>query len=284
MKTFVINLERSVVRRTSIKQQLDSQGIEFEFTKAIDGSLLTDEYLATICNFAELAKRPHIQKKGMYGCILSHYYIYEKIVAEDLPYAMILEDDVVIQPNFKSLSTALETKIQPNEAILLFSQNNFMPTVFSTQDTETLEESHQISYPMEPWALGSTAGYIIGRTAAQGMLKYMMPIHIGPDAWIAFYRDKAIGSLRCVTPFLVKPAGVASEIDYVTENSFFSNALTFIREYRIFPFKQLLDYRRGLALKKSSQYTFNSAASPIAHAHLDRKNEANAHNSRSNTQ
>ena len=283
MKIFVINLERSVVRRASIQQQLDSQGIRFEFIKAIDGSLLTDEYLATICNITELAKRPHIQKKGMYGCILSHHYIYEKIVAEDLPYAMILEDDVILQPNFKSLSTTLETKIQPNEAILLFSQNNFMPTVLSTQDVETLNESHQISYPMEPWALGSTAGYVIGRTAAQGMLKYVMPIHIGPDAWIAFYRDKAIGSLRCVTPFMVKPAGVTSEIDYVTKNSFFSNVLTFVRKYRVFPLKQLLDYRRGLALKKSSQYTFTSEVSPIAKAQLDRNYQANAHNSRSST-
>ncbi|MFC7670046.1 glycosyltransferase family 25 protein [Hymenobacter humi] len=103
MKTFVINLERSTMRRASIQKQLDAQEIDFEFIKAVDGAQLSDEYLAKICNFEELAKRPYIQHKGMYGCILSHYHIYEKIVNDNLPYALVLEDDVVIQPGIKAV-------------------------------------------------------------------------------------------------------------------------------------------------------------------------------------
>lgn len=266
MKTFVINLERSSVRRASIQKQLDEYGIDFEFIKAVDGALLTDEYLARVCNFEELAKRPHIQHKGMYGCILSHYHIYERIVAENLPCALVLEDDVIVQPGMKAVLAELAAKIQGNEAILLFTQNNFMPTVFSEQNSEKLSGKHRLSYPMEPWALGSAAGYIISQTAAQGMLKYMMPIHVGPDAWITFYRDKAINSLRCVTPFLVKPAGFASDIDYVTKSGLAGKALTFVKEHRIFPFKQILDFRRKRALEKSVQYSFTTAPSPVAQA------------------
>jgi glycosyl transferase family 25 len=268
MKTFVINLERSTIRRASIQKQLDEQGIDFEFIKAVDGALLTDEYLAKVCNFEELAKRPHIQHKGMYGCILSHYYIYEKIVANKLPYALILEDDVVIQAGIKAVLAELETKIQANEAILLFTQNNFMPTVLSEQNSETLPGKHRLSYPMEPWALGSTAGYIISQAAAKGMLNYMLPIHVGPDAWITFYRDKAISSLRCVTPFLVKPAGFTSDIDYVTKSGLMGKALAFVKEHRIFPFKQLLDFRRKRALEKSMQYSFTAEPSPVAQAQV----------------
>lgn len=247
-----------------MQQQLQDQEIDFEFIKAVDGATLTDEYLAPISNFEELEKRPHIMRKGMYGCILSHYGIYQRIVAEDLPYALILEDDIEIQPGFKAVLKDLESRITPNEAILLFSQNNFMPTVFSKQETEKLAGNHVLAYPMEPWALGSTAGYIISKAAAQGMIEYMLPLHIGPDAWIAFYRDKAIGSLRCVTPFLVKPAGFTSDIDYVNTNNALGKAVAFVKKHRIFPFKQLLDYRRKRALDKSIQYSFSSEPSPVA--------------------
>lgn len=264
MRAFVINLERSTVRRASIQQQLNAQGIEFEFVKAVDGATLTDEYLAQISNMEELEKRPHIMRKGMYGCILSHHGIYQRIVAEDIPYALILEDDIEIQPGFKAVLEDLESKIHPNEAILLFSQNNFMPTVFSKQHAEEVANNHLLAYPMEPWALGSTAGYIISKAAAQGMVDYMLPLHIGPDAWIAFYRDKAIGSLRCLTPFLVKPAGFTSDIDYVNSNSALGRAVAFIKKHRVFPFKQLLDYRRKRALAKSIQYSFSSEPSPVA--------------------
>lgn len=268
MKTFVINLERSTIRRASIEAQLNVQGIDFEFIKAVDGTTLTDEYLAKVCNFEEIAKRPYIQHKGMYGCILSHYHIYEKIVTDNLPYALVLEDDVVIQPGMKAVLIQLETEIQNNEAILLFTQNNFMPTVLSEQNSENLSDNYRLSYPMEPWALGSTAGYVISQAAAKGMLEYMLPIHVGPDAWITFYRDKAISSLRCVTPFLVKPAGFTSDIDYVRRAGLLEKALAFVKEYRIFPFKQLLDFRRKRVLEKSMQYSFSSEPSPVAQAQL----------------
>jgi len=272
MKTFVINLERSVVRRASIQQQLDSQGIAFEFIKAVDGALLTDEYLATVCNFDALAKRPYLQLKGVYGCILSHYNIYEKIVSDNIPYALILEDDVIVLPGITSVLKDIETKIQHNEAILLFSQNNFMPTILSDQHSEQLAGKHKLSYPMEPWALGSTAAYVISNAAARGMLDYILPIHVGADSWIRFYEDKAIGSLRCVTPFVVKPAGFSSEIDYIKNTGILGKAVGIVKKYNIFPFKQLLDKRRSLALENSTHYSFTSELSPVAKAQQVKNN------------
>ena len=283
MKTFVINLERSVVRRASIQQQLDSQGIAFEFIKAVDGSLLTDEYLATVCNFEELAKRPYLQLKGVYGCLLSHYSIYEKIVADNIPYALILEDDVIIQPGMRAVLIEIGAKIQYNEAILLFSQNNYMPTVLTSQQSELLSGKHKLSYPMDPGALGSAAAYVISNAAARGMLKYMLPIHVAADAWQYFYRDKAIGSLRCVTPFLARPAGFSSEIDYTRDTGILGKVVSIVKKFNLFPFKQLLDSRRRFALQKSSRYSFTSEVSPVAKAQLDRKDEARAHNFRINT-
>ena len=269
MKTFVINLKRSIIRRAFIQHQLELQDIAFEFIEAVDGSLLTDEYLATICNFEELAKRPYLQLKGVYGCLLSHYSIYEKIVSNNIPYALILEDDVIIQPGIKGVLTEIEARIKHNEAILLFSQNTYMPTVLSSQHSEILLGKHKLSYPMDSGALGSTAAYVISNAAARGMMKYLLPIHIAADAWPYFYENNVISSLRCVTPFLAKPAGFPSEIDYQRSMGILGKIVSTVKRYNVFPFKHLLDYRRGLALKKSSQYTFTSEVSPLAQAQLD---------------
>lgn len=267
MKVFVINLERSTTRRAFMQKQLDKQGVDFEFIKAVDGATLSDEYLSQVCDFDELAKRPYLLRKGVYGCQLSHYNVYKKIVAENLPYALILEDDIIIQPNFKDVLEDLALKILPNEAILLFSQNNYMPTILSEQDSEELVHGYKISYPMDPWAFGSAAGYIISKEAAQGMLKQVLPIRWAADTWGAFYNEKAINIVRCVTPYPVKPVGFKSEIDYVANTTALSKVLTFINNYRIFPFKQLLDIRRKRVLNKSidsSFYSFTANQSPLA--------------------
>lgn len=266
MKAFVINLERSAVRRASIQQQLDAQGIEFEFVKAVDGATLTDEYLNQVCDYEELNKRQHLMHKGMYGCILSHYHIYQRMVAENLPYALIMEDDIIIQPGLKAILAEIEPKIRTNEAILLFSQNNFMHTVFSEQDAEKLSGPYQISYPMVPWAFGSTAAYIISLEAARGMTNWVLPLRDAPDAWYSFYRDKAIHGLRCVTPFLMTPAGFTSDIDYVANNSLVGKTLGFIKKHKVPVLKQLLDYRRKIVLNKAIQYSFSSEKSPVAQA------------------
>jgi glycosyl transferase family 25 len=268
MKVFVINLERSVERRASIKRQLDAQDIDFEIIKAVDGAVLTDEYLQTALNFEEIAKRPYLMRKGAYGCALSHYAIYSKMVAEGIPYALILEDDVVIEQGFKNVIETIPSKLLVNDVVLLFAQNNFMPIVFSEQDTERLPKGHKIVYPMEPWALGSAAGYIITNEAARGLMQYVFPVREPADAWIAFYRDKAIGNIRCIAPFLVKPAGFDSNIDYVSSQSMVGKVSSFIKKYRIFPFKQLLDYRRQRMLVKSSAYSFTTERSPVATAQL----------------
>ncbi|MCC3155078.1 glycosyltransferase family 25 protein [Hymenobacter sp. BT770] len=264
MRVFVINLERSSERRESIKRQLVAQDVDYEIIKAVDGATLTDEYIQIALNHEEVEKRPYLKRRGAYGCALSHYSIYLKMVAENIPYALVLEDDVVIEKGFKSVIDTVASKLVANEVVLLFAQNNFMPIVFSDQDTERLPNDRRIVYPMEPWALGSAAGYIVTNEAARGLMQYVFPVREPADAWIAFYREKAIGNIRCITPFVVKPAGFDSNIDYVSSQSLVGKVFSFVKKYRIFPFKQLLDYRRKRMLINSSAYSFTPERSPVA--------------------
>jgi hypothetical protein len=100
------------------------------------------------------------------------------------------------------------------------------------------------------------------------LIQYVFPVREPADAWIAFYRDKAIGNIRCVTPFAVKPAGFDSNIDYVSSQSLMGKFSSFVKKYKIFPLKQLLDYRRQRMLANSSAYSFTGERSPVAIAQV----------------
>jgi glycosyl transferase, family 25 len=103
LKTFLINLDRRPDRLTFVKQQLENLDIAFERVNAIDGSCLTDEQKAFLNQqrFALECKRKVVN--GEIGCALSHQAVWQRMVAENIPYALILEDDVQLKPELASL-------------------------------------------------------------------------------------------------------------------------------------------------------------------------------------
>ena len=103
LKTFVINLERRKDRLQFVKEQLDQLGIDFDRISAIDGNTLTaqQENIVNQQKFALECKRQVV--KGEIGCALSHRAVWQKMVEENIPYALILEDDVKLKPELVSL-------------------------------------------------------------------------------------------------------------------------------------------------------------------------------------
>ncbi|WP_239326534.1 glycosyltransferase family 25 protein [Snodgrassella gandavensis] len=103
LKTFLINLDRRPDRLMFVKQQLENLGIAFERVSAVDGNCLTDEQKVFFNQqrFALECKRKAVN--GEIGCALSHQAVWQRIVAENIPYALILEDDVQLKPELVSL-------------------------------------------------------------------------------------------------------------------------------------------------------------------------------------
>lgn len=104
MKAFVINLKRNPERLASISSQLNNLGIEFEVIEATDGKKLSEKDLIKLYSTSESLR--HIKKPltpGEIGCADSHLRIYEKIVEQNLPYSLVLEDDTVVDSSIKTL-------------------------------------------------------------------------------------------------------------------------------------------------------------------------------------
>lgn len=104
---FVINLERNPERRKAIAEQLQDLNLNFQILSATDGKFLKEEDLEKLYDEKSSLKKIQFPlSKNEVACADSHLRLYEKIVAENIPYALILEDDVILD---KEILTVLDT-------------------------------------------------------------------------------------------------------------------------------------------------------------------------------
>lgn len=98
IRTFVINLEKSKDRWLSIKTQLDDLWISYERINASNPYQMTKKEIDRIYD-EDRAKKVHPPKwltLGNIWCADSHIRIYKKIIEENIPIALVFEDDAVI--------------------------------------------------------------------------------------------------------------------------------------------------------------------------------------------
>lgn len=89
MRTFVINLNRSVQRRGRMTEHLDALGLPHEFYSAVDGLTLAEEQFLKNGGGVGLTR-------GEVGCWLSHLAVWRKVANDGVDCALILEDDAQI--------------------------------------------------------------------------------------------------------------------------------------------------------------------------------------------
>jgi GR25 family glycosyltransferase involved in LPS biosynthesis len=91
---FVINLDRRPDRLERISEELAKLGLQFTRVQAVDGSQL-DPGSAIRPVIARLYNGLKNPAKGAVGCFLSHAKVWNHIVSEGIPQALVLEDDSV---------------------------------------------------------------------------------------------------------------------------------------------------------------------------------------------
>ena len=100
---FVINLEHSADRRAAMIARLDPLHVNYSFFKAVNGQALDIDALPA---YAKTRRRLFFGRdltKGEIGCLLSHKAVYQHIVDNNIDRAIILEDDVFIEPAFPQI-------------------------------------------------------------------------------------------------------------------------------------------------------------------------------------
>ncbi len=150
-KIYVITMEGSF-RIERMKERL--QGIDYEFFYGVNG--------------ATLDKTPYIemgskQTRGQLGCTLSHYKLYEKIVAEKFERVLILEDDCQFNPCVENLELYMANLPEDWGLFYVGWDNNSLPVNYSTNLCEISQR-----YSM---AIMGTAGIAIRPHFAERLIE-----------------------------------------------------------------------------------------------------------------
>ena len=93
---YVISLASALERRALIGAHLERLGVEYSIVDGVAGSAMTEAARTEINPDGNMSP-------GVLGCYLSHVRVYERIVADQSPVALVLEDDTVLEPEVVGL-------------------------------------------------------------------------------------------------------------------------------------------------------------------------------------
>lgn len=203
MRTFVLNLGHNTERKKYMQDILKGIPIDYEFFPAVYGR--------NIENISEVYDSELAQKKskrqlnaGEIGCALSHKAIYKKMIDENIPQALILEDDISLSSDFYSVYKALSEIKIGNKIVLLGTMSTKKKwKIWKNQ----LTANHSMYLVLNNY--GGTYGYVIGLDAAKKIYYHNEKIFIVADDW-KYYR-------RLSQIWLVSPSIVNAEEAFPSE-------------------------------------------------------------------
>jgi len=180
---FIINLDRSKDRWTRMQQALKAAGFQensFQRFPAIEGKKLDPAYIKSILSpraFFDL-KKPRYEHRmfnnlGAIGCYLSHVMLAKKIVDENIPSALILEDDGI--PNKDALEKINNLNFPPDGDAFLLSAA-FLPNGM----IQSYDDQWYRLYNM----FFGTQAYILTNAGARKIVENAFPIEVQVEAFI----------------------------------------------------------------------------------------------------
>ena len=189
---FVINLERSSDRRASIAAQLDKLDIDFEIFPASDGARLSQNELAQYDEKCVIDQIARPMSPSEVGCYLSHVRIWKKIVEENIPWAVVLEDDVDIHDDLAGILSAVNKIPFKWDFIRLAGLG-------PTPSLRLYDLNHKFELTVLLQGASGTQASCISRAGAQKLLDHATPLirgtiddHVIDNCWTIGLRILAV--------------------------------------------------------------------------------------------
>jgi len=209
-KIFVINLDRSPDRLNAISEQFAKIEMSFEKFSAIDGKQVSDEFLNQFYSKTLNRKKYFTSlSRGEIACYISHLKVCEKIIADNLDYGIILEDDLILNQNLKLIPSVLE-KIDDWKYIKLSAP--FKKKKVLTSTTISLESPYS-KFELVRWKKNPTGtqAYAISKEGAEDFLKKRSIFFRPIDVDLQFSWETNLDVMGLI-PFVCDVADVASDI------------------------------------------------------------------------
>ncbi len=210
-KIFVINLDKSRERLEQLSAGLSRVGLKFERISAVDGRLLDETQILEHYSPSLNRKKYFVPlTKSEIGCYLSHLKTYKKITSENIDFAIILEDDILVKDGFQIIPKLISSIKLKWNYIKLISYGRKKKIV---SRTPLIISGDYSDFELVSWRKPpvGTAGYAITRECAEILIKnrslFFRPIDVDLQ-----YTWELNLDIMGLLPSYLEPAGVASTI------------------------------------------------------------------------
>lgn len=180
-KIFVINLKDSVERYNYVKSQFDKLGLEIERIEGVDADSLTQDNIKEVYS-SEKNRKTYVRPlhKGQIACYMAHIKAWRAIVEQDLDYAFVLEDDVIVGHNFLVAMEFLDTH---------FGQWDFVRLQRNSKPKKIFFEKFLGNFSFVQYinTTGGAFAQAISGSAAKGMLDNLLPFGMPVDVNQQYY-------------------------------------------------------------------------------------------------
>lgn len=167
---YVINLERSIKRRTLITDQLKKFGLKYKIITAVDGKKITivdNSFKFVNKNFKLFQYNNRDLYLGEIGCYLSHYMIYQDFITRSEKHCVVFEDDndITDENIFKSQLYNIPT-IDENFIIVLSGCTCIPFYAYKNKINSVYYETHLHKF-------NKTNAYIVNKNYAKQLYDFM---------------------------------------------------------------------------------------------------------------
>lgn len=191
MKTFIINLDRSVERMEYMQRLARGLGLDFERVRAIDGRQLDPAVRKLHQETAEIPP-----SDGEVGCFLSHRECWRLVADGKDDVVLVLEDDMVSLSADRAVLERASALAQQMDLVRL---EGHWAKVWADSGGIPVSSGHRVAR-LRSGAIG-TGAYIVSRNGARKLLE-MHPAYRRPIDYALYSNPNDRLDIRIVLPAL----------------------------------------------------------------------------------
>lgn len=187
---FIVSLKKDIERRNIITRSLLEQNLSWIMVDAVEGNELSHNYLNSLNLKYNKPSHPN-----EVACSLSHQSIYKKIIDSDVEWAIILEDDAIIDNPLSDFIHELEqgktSQLKKNHIYLLGGQEGLnsrkrLSLSFFNKIKISNVTFRKVTY--KPSKIFRTCCYLIHRDECKKLIDLFSDAYYVADSWNLFYK------------------------------------------------------------------------------------------------
>ena len=251
LQTWVINLDRAPERLARVQAQLHQLGLAYTRLPAVDARALRPEQRAELDEPAYRRRHGMSPVLGELGCYLSHVEVMRAFLGSSATCALVLEDDVLLQPTLPAVLRALMANPRRWDMVKLSGVHAGTPV-----PVLALAPGHALAVMLSR-CTGSSA-YLINRRAAEsylrgggaGLLPMRLPYdHVFDQGWrfglkVRLVTPRPCGHDQDIATTIVTPAGMRRKFHWTKRLPAFAYRLRNEAQRLAYGLRQLLRERR----------------------------------------